>query len=107
LLPAVEEFCGRVEAGRQPLDDETLQGEVDWAVRFEDCLGVEDFLLRRTDLGYGRRRAVAAIAEVVLDRLADGLGWTTERRAEEKDLLKHALERIHGWQSPGRASRRA
>jgi len=107
LLPAVEEFCGRVEAGRQPLDDETLQGEVDWAVRFEDCLGVEDFLLRRTDLGYGRRRAVAAIAEVVLDRLADGLGWTTERRAEEKDLLKRALERIHGWRSPGRASLRA
>jgi glycerol-3-phosphate dehydrogenase len=107
LVPAVEELCGRVEAGRRALDDETLLGEVDWAVRFEDCLGIEDFLMRRTDLGYGRRQAVEALAPDVLERLADKLGWTAERRGREKGLLDAALDRIHRWRSQDRIARPA
>jgi len=51
-VAAVEEVCRRAEQGFTALDGETLLGEVDWAVRHEDCLGARDFFLRRTDLGY-------------------------------------------------------
>ena len=107
LLPAVEELCERVEGGRFPLDPETLAGEVEWSVRYEDCLGIEDFLLRRTDLGFGPLAATEALAERVLERLGSALAWSQERRAEEQSALSSALERIHGWRGPNVLARGA
>jgi len=107
LCSAVEEFCGRMEPRQTELDPETLLGEVDWAVRFEDCLGIEDFLLRRTDLGYGRRMDCEAMSEPVLSRLSDLLSWSPERRAREEDAFRDAMQRIHGWRGPRPLARRA
>ncbi len=107
LRPAIEEYCGRLEAGRSPLNAETLLGEIDWAVRFEDCLGIEDFLLRRTDLGYGRRGDTEAILEQILGRLGERLGWTPDQRASEERSFQAAMRRIHGWRGPPSLARRA
>ncbi|MSR62992.1 MAG: glycerol-3-phosphate dehydrogenase/oxidase [Planctomycetes bacterium] len=101
LVPAVQEFCGRVEQGRSPLDAETLLGEVDWAVRHEDCLGARDFFLRRTDLGHGPRAEVEAARERVLERLASALTWSSARLAEERADLARALAAGHLWRTEG------
>ena len=82
-------------------------GEIDWAVRYEDCLGIEDFLLRRTDLGYGRRMQCEAIAEQVLARLGDKLAWSPEMRAQEEVSFREAMQRVHGWRGPRPLARRA
>jgi glycerol-3-phosphate dehydrogenase len=99
LQPAVQEFCQRVEEGRTPLDPETLLGEVDWAVRHEDCLAARDFFLRRTDLGYGPRAALEAVRERVLERLADALSWSSERLRAEREDLGQALAALHAWRA--------
>jgi len=100
LAPQVGEVCQRLEGGRAALDAETLLGEVDWAVRQEECLGAEDFFLRRTDLGYGPRAEVEALGERVLARLAEALSWGGERLAAERDDWRAALARLHAWRGP-------
>ena len=80
-----------------PLDPETLLGEVDWAVRHEDCLSARDFLLRRTDLGYTRRVHDADWLARVLERLAHALGWSHERQEAERRALDEALQGLHAW----------
>ena len=99
LAPAVGEFCQRVEQGRAPLDAETLLGEVDWAVRHEDCLAARDFFLRRTDLGYGPRTTLDAVRERVLARLAGALGWSSTKLAAEREDLARALDAQHAWRA--------
>jgi glycerol-3-phosphate dehydrogenase len=97
LAPAVQELCQRLEAGRSPLDPETLLGEVDWAVRNEDCLAARDFFLRRTDLGYGPRTGLHAMKERVLERLASALSWSSERLRVEREDLTRALSELQAW----------
>jgi glycerol-3-phosphate dehydrogenase len=99
LVPAVQEFCQRAEAGRTPLDPETLLGEVDWAVRHEDCLAARDFFLRRTDLGYEPRAVLEAVRERVLERLANALSWSSDRLRAEREDLGRALVAQHAWRS--------
>lgn len=99
LVPAVDEFCQRLEEGRAPLDPETLLGEVDWAVRHEDCLGACDFFLRRTDLGYGSAASNAAVRARVLERLASALAWPSARLAAEREELELALRSQHAWRA--------
>jgi glycerol-3-phosphate dehydrogenase len=99
LAPAVAEACQRAEEGRAPLDAETLLGEVDWAVRHEDCLSARDFFLRRTDLGLGPRAAVEAVQERVLTRLASALGWSSERLQAEREELARALDAHDAWRA--------
>jgi len=96
---AVAELCRRTEAGHAALDAETLLGEVDWAVRHEDCLGACDFFLRRTDLAYGTRNLEESVRERVLERLADTLSWSRERLLEERAGLERTLERLHAWRT--------
>lgn len=93
----VAETCQRSEEGRAPLDAETLLGEVDWAVRHEDCLTAADFFLRRTDLGYGPLEALDAARERVLARLARLLVWSGERQRSERAALDEALAARHAW----------
>jgi len=99
LVPAVQEACQRVEEGRTPLDPETLLGEVDWAVRHEDCLAAHDFFLRRTDLGYGSHGALEAVRERVLERMASVLSWSSEKLRSEREDLARALATLDAWRS--------
>jgi glycerol-3-phosphate dehydrogenase len=101
LAAAVQELCQRVEEGHAPLDPETLLGEVDWAVRNEDCLAARDFFLRRTDLGHGPPAVAADVSERVLKRMAYALSWSSEKlRAERLDLAR-ALSAPLAWRGAG------
>ena len=97
LVPALAEACQRAESGRSPLDAETLLGEVDWAVRHEDCLSPRDFFLRRTDLGYTAGAQDATLVERVLERMAGLLGWSRERQEAERRALRAALDGLQAW----------
>jgi len=97
LAPAVAELCQRTESGRSSLDEETLLGEVNWAVRHEDCLSARDFFLRRTDLGYTQRAPDAELVSAVLERLARTLGWSRERQEADRRALRSALDGLQAW----------
>jgi glycerol-3-phosphate dehydrogenase len=99
LVPAVQELCQRVEEGRSALDPETLLGEVDWAVRHEDCLAATDFFLRRTDLGHAPRATLRAAKARVLERLASALAWSSERQRAEAAELDAARDALHAWRA--------
>jgi glycerol-3-phosphate dehydrogenase len=102
LTPAVRACVARVEGGEQPLDEETLLGEVDWAVEREDCLTARDFLFRRTDLALGPRDSVEGIGEMVLERMSGLCAWDEARRSAEGEELRTAIEQIHAWRKDPR-----
>jgi glycerol-3-phosphate dehydrogenase len=93
----VAETCERAPEGRTPLDAETLLGEVDWAVRHEDCLSACDFLLRRTDLGHGPLPTLEPVCARVLERMASLSGWSKGRTEAERSALREALASRHAW----------
>lgn len=53
------------------LDVETHLDEVDWAWTYEDCRTADDFLFRRTDVGYRRPAEVAAARALIDQRLSE------------------------------------
>ena len=97
LASAVMEYCQRQEQGQSALDSETLLGEVDWAVRFEDALSVDDFILRRTDLGLGPRGVALDCIGAVAQRMAQRLGWSHRRQGEQEDLARLRIQDLHAW----------
>ena len=78
------------------IDAETLLGEIDWAVRHEDCLSARDFLLRRTDLAYTASSREAALENVV-ERMAGLLAWPRERQDQERRNSRLALDGLSAW----------
>lgn len=101
LAADVRRACGRAPEGERALDAETLLGEVDWAVAREDCRTASDFVLRRTDLGYGPLSALRAALPSVESRLARLLGWTHEEGERSRAELEADLDRMHGWRERG------
>ena len=97
--PEVEEYCRRAREGFRALDEQTLLGEVDWAVREEDCLGIDDFLMRRTDLGLGERSTATASIRIVAERMAELLAWSTGRSSDEQANAMRVIEAAHAWSS--------
>lgn len=83
--------------GLEPLDEETLLGEVDWAVREEDCLGLVDFFLRRTDLGHSPRAEEAEVVERASRRMAAALGWDDASRIRQIAQLRSVLGGAREW----------
>jgi len=61
-----------------------LKGEVLYAVRRELALGVLDFLERRIPLGLLDNQAAQAAAPIVLEIMAEELGWDQARLARER-----------------------
>jgi glycerol-3-phosphate dehydrogenase len=99
LASQVSEVCARVADGREALDAETLLGEIDFAVRFEDALGASDFVFRRSDLAFGEPRERARIADTVLQRFRAVAGWSPERLLRERAELGRDFERMEAWRS--------
>jgi len=95
LEPKVRSTCTHAPGGERPLDPDTLLGEVDWAVEHEDALLPSDFLLRRTDLGFGPD-ADAAVAPLCA-RMAELLAWDDERYEEAIADANAALGRQRAW----------
>ena len=91
----VATFVDSTPARARVLDDDygLTAGEVEWGVRHEHAHRLADVLARRTmitlrnDLGRG---AVEPVADV----MAELLGWSAERRAEEIDRYEQYLTRF-------------
>jgi glycerol-3-phosphate dehydrogenase len=79
------------------LDAETRAAEIDWAVEQEHCLSAEDFLVRRTDLGYAPLAELDRCLPQVFARLSAALGWGPAELAREHEAVGALLERLHGW----------
>ena len=99
----VKDTCMRAQEGLRALDAETLLGEVDWAVRHEDCLQPSDFFLRRTDLGLGPRAIADEAAPLVIERMRDLFGWDSDEARSAADELRESLDRGERWrkEAPG------
>lgn len=94
-LDDVRDHCMRVQEGLRSLGGDTLLGEVDWAVRYEDALEPSDILLRRTDLAYAPRNPEDEIA--LLERLGELQGWGADERTAGRAELEEALGRGEAW----------
>jgi glycerol-3-phosphate dehydrogenase len=93
----VADACGRIQEGRRALGADTLAGEVEWAVRHDDCLTAEDFLFRRTDLGLEARDVAEAAVDLVLERMANALAWPADRVDAERAAVRAAIAERHLW----------
>jgi glycerol-3-phosphate dehydrogenase len=99
LAGAVREACAAAAGGDARLSEDTLAGEVDWAVRHEDCQSPADFLFRRTDVGLEAWSVADAAAATVVERMAALLGWDAERAERERESTAAALQAPHAWRS--------
>ncbi|MEX1023643.1 MAG: glycerol-3-phosphate dehydrogenase/oxidase [Planctomycetota bacterium] len=99
LADEVDRHCGQQPRGQEPLDRETLEGEVLWAANFEDCRSTADFLLRRTDIGYGPREIAERAIPRIREQLAARLGWNEARAERDREDALAALQRLHAWKS--------
>ena len=62
-----------------------LAAEVEFAIRSEMAVSVEDFLLRRSGLGWLSRWKLRGAVPRVAEIFASRLGWSAERRIAEAD----------------------
>jgi glycerol-3-phosphate dehydrogenase len=77
-MVAAEPGLGQPLAAAYP----DIAGQVVWAVREEQCVRLNDFLLRRTRLGFSQDQGRAAVA-AASQLLARELGWTAARQQAE------------------------
>lgn len=64
-----------------------LAAEVDFAMRQEMAVSVEDFLLRRSGLNWFAASALREAAPAVADIFAAHFGWNSQRRSAELDAF--------------------
>ncbi|MEZ4318024.1 MAG: glycerol-3-phosphate dehydrogenase [Myxococcota bacterium] len=72
---------------------------VDWAVREEMAASVSDVLIRRTQVYYRDRDQGLSCAEAVGNRMAELLGWTSERTQAEIDAYRADVARSRAWRA--------
>jgi glycerol-3-phosphate dehydrogenase len=72
----------------------TIGAEIAYAVNYEMAIHLEDFVLRRSDLGSGSHPGLAALDETA-QRMQALLGWSSQRRAEEVAATHQTLLRHH------------
>ena len=102
----VDEVCARVDSGGERLSEDTLLGELDWAIENEDCLCATDFLFRRTDLGIEPRDIAESAMERVIERMASALDWPGDRIERERNIASESIAERHRWRddTPGSAA---
>ncbi len=79
--------------GAEPLvaGRDAVSGEVEWAVRVDGAVGVEDVLYRRTRIALYEGEGREAAAERIGARMAPLLGWDAARAADEVARAKAKL----------------
>jgi glycerol-3-phosphate dehydrogenase len=79
--------------GPEPLpgDADLLAGEIDWALREEAALDLEDLWYRRTRAALYHPAAREAALPAAAARMAAQLGWSAERRASEVAAVRARL----------------
>jgi glycerol-3-phosphate dehydrogenase len=74
-----------------PGDADLVAGEVDWAVRHEGALDLEDLWYRRLRAALYHPAARGAGLETAASRMAGLLGWSEDRRARELTAVRSRL----------------
>src|SRR5512138_310790 len=72
----------------------TLLREVTYAVEHEMAVKLDDVVLRRTDPAAGERPGRAALERTARE-MAEGLGWSAQRTADEIERTEEILRRHH------------
>lgn len=92
------EFISAITSGHDVALRTTLlytTAELDYLVRTESVVHLEDVLLRRTDLAF-----LGAVTGPMIEELADvvgaSLGWTNEQRVAEIVAARETLTTMHG-----------
>jgi glycerol-3-phosphate dehydrogenase len=69
-----------------------LAAEIEFAIRSEMAVSVEDFLLRRSGLSWLSRSKFGAAAPRVAEIFASRLGWSAERRQEQLEAFARSAD---------------
>lgn len=77
-----------------------IAAQVVFAVRFEQCVCLSDFLLRRTGLGYSADQGVQAV-ERVASLMAETLSWPKSRKLAEIDTYLKEVAKTQSFQREG------
>ncbi|MED5262350.1 MAG: glycerol-3-phosphate dehydrogenase/oxidase [Myxococcota bacterium] len=65
-----------------------LEGEVDWAIVYEEAACLEDFIYRRSRAAYYEPQWCDAILEAAARRMGGLLGWSSERERAEVESVR-------------------
>jgi glycerol-3-phosphate dehydrogenase len=76
-----------------------IAAEVVFAVRFEHCLRLSDFLRRRTLLGASEDQGWSA-AVPAAEIMAGELGWSAARLAEELEAYRRDIAATQTFRTP-------
>lgn len=74
-----------------------ILAQVDWAVKRELALTLEDFLIRRSSLFFKDLDQGLGCAELVSTQMALLLNWTEERRQTELERYRKEVARSRAW----------
>jgi len=94
----------RLVAEQPALAERLIEGrpeilaQVDWAVEHELACRVEDVMIRRTQLFYRDVDQGLPATERVAARMAERLGWSPERQAEEVQRYQAEVALSRQWQ---------
>lgn len=76
--------------------------QVDWAVEHELASGVDDVLIRRTQIYFRDADQGLAAVDVVAQRLADVLGWSSDERAAAAQEYRDEVALSRQWREAPR-----
>ncbi len=72
-------------------DAPVVRGEIEWAVRREGALRLEDFIYRRARAALYEPEQAAAVLTPAAERMAEMLDWSEERRRAEIERTRERL----------------
>lgn len=75
-----------------------VAAQVIYAIRHEQCLRLNDFILRRTILGFSRDQGLSALGKTV-SLMAHELGWSSSRQNDEIRAYHHYIEKTQAFQT--------
>jgi glycerol-3-phosphate dehydrogenase len=105
LYGAEAEAVAALGADGLPGDADLVLGEVDWAVRHEGALDLEDLWYRRLRAALYHPAARGAGLEAAAARMAGLLGWSEDRRERELEAVRARLADDLAFQARGEDGR--
>jgi glycerol-3-phosphate dehydrogenase len=88
------EYCGRDEDSLLQNYAEMSVGEIEFIIKNEDVVHLDDLILRRTFIGMLGRTSKSGLGELA-NITARTLGWSEERKEMEIDLMIQILKTKH------------
>ncbi len=84
-----------IEGGSEPIVEgrPEVMAQVDWAVRYEFAVRLQDVMLRRTGLGLRDARLSLQVVGRIAARMAALLGWDADKTEDEKQAYDAYVKR--------------